>query len=363
MRAIYDVNVAGTNISAALAPVLLGLSVTDNTGTHSDTATLDIDDTDGRIILPAYGAAVVIRLGWENKGTREVFRGTVDEIRSAGSKSGGRVLSICAKGVNTLGRAKEGQDRHFDNKTIEEILKEAGQYAGITQISVDPQLASIRLPYLDMRSESFLNLGERLGAMLGGNFRVQGEKATLARRAGGYTPSVSAAAGDNLIIWDITPIIGRARFKKARAKSYDMKAAAVVSEEADTDLDDADATITIRDLAADPAEAKAVAKSRAVTSEENAGAGTVEINGSTDAVPDGQCVLTGARPGIDGTYKIKSVTHNVSKGGGWTTSISLDHPQAGAGKDKRAKSSGAKGSGQPTEAARKIDGILAGGKK
>lgn len=359
-RAIFDVTVAGTNISAALRPLLLSLSVTDNIGSNSDTASIELDDTGGQIILPKQGAAVSVSLGWEGEGIREIFTGTVDEFRSSGSKSSGRTLSINAKGVNTLGKAKEGQTRHFDDKSVGDILKAAGGHAGVGQIEVDPELAKIKLPYIDMREESFIHLGERLGAMIGGSFRVQGSKATMARRAAEYSPSVTAQSGVNLMSWDMTPIISRARFKTARAKSYDVKKAAEVVTEEPTDLDDAgaDATITRRDLMADPAEAKQAAKGDAASSLEASGGGTVVIDGNVDAVPGGQCMLIGARPGIDGSYSITSVTHSYGSGG-FTTSLQLGHPKKGAGKDNRREIADTEQENGRDDAA--IDEIISGG--
>ena len=55
-RALFNVTVAGTNITTALMPVLLGLQVSDKVGTHTDSADLEIDDTEARIILPQKGA-------------------------------------------------------------------------------------------------------------------------------------------------------------------------------------------------------------------------------------------------------------------------------------------------------------------
>jgi phage protein D len=336
-RAIFDVLVAGTSITTALAPVFTGLSITDNAGTHSDTATIEVDDTDGRIILPQPQAPVVIRLGWIGDGTREVFRGTVDEVRSSGSRGGGRSLSISAKGVDTTGKAKEGQQRHFDGQTVEAILTAAGAPAGITQIDVDPALAGVVFPYLDMRDESFLHLGERLARELGAGFRVHGERAVLAKRAGGYTPSVTAAWGVNLQSWSMTPAIGRGRFVQTRARAYDMRRAAEVIEEAATGTTLSSAALARRELLPDKEAAKRAAESDAAAAKEKAGGGSVVIEGTTEAVPDGRCVIVGARPGIDGTYTIKTVTHSLSRGGGWTTSLELAEPQAGAGTDTRAR--------------------------
>ena len=124
-RAVFSVIVAGSNITAPLTPVLISLEVSDKVGTHSDTARLEIDDTDGRIILPQAGASVAIALGWEGEALRIVFEGTVDEVRSSGSRGSGRTLSVSAKGVDTTRKPKTGQQRHFDDKTVNQNLGSA----------------------------------------------------------------------------------------------------------------------------------------------------------------------------------------------------------------------------------------------
>ncbi len=333
-RAIFSVTVAGTNISTALLPVLIGLSVSDQVGTHSDTATLDIDDTNGQIVLPQVGAAVLIALGWSDQGMRPVFEGTVDEVKSSGSRGGGRTLNISAKGVDTLRLPKQGQQRHFDDTSVKDILTKAGQVVGITSFDIDPALAGIVRKYFDMRDESFIHMGERLARDIGGNFRVQGNKAILTQRAGPYTASVVAAWGQNLHSWDISPSLGRGRFGKAQARSYDMQAATVVTKEATSGLS-ADATHARREFQASPEESLLVATSDAKTSKQAAGGGSVVIEGNTEAIPDGLCIVTGARAGVDGPYRIKSVNHTYSRGGGFVTSLELIEPQGGVGTDSR----------------------------
>jgi hypothetical protein len=65
----------------------------------SDTASLELDDRGGQIVLPRPGSLVLISLGWEGQGMGRVFEGTVDEIRASGGRSG-RTLSISAKGMD-----------------------------------------------------------------------------------------------------------------------------------------------------------------------------------------------------------------------------------------------------------------------
>lgn len=333
-RAVFSVTVAGTNISTALLPVLTSLTVSDKVGTHSDTVSLEIDDTNGQIILPQVGAPVIVALGWADQGMRPVFDGTVDEVKSSGSRGGGRTLSISAKGVDTTRMPKQGQQRHFDNSTVKDILTKAGQMVGITQFEIDPALAGLVRTYFEMRDESFIHMGERLAREIGGNFRVQGTKAIVTQRAGPYTAAVQAAWGQNLHSWDISPSLGRGRFGKARARAYDMQAAELITEEIETGLE-ADATHARRELEASVDDARRAIRSDAATSKQAIGGGTVVIEGNTEAIPDGLCIVSGARPGVDGAYRIKSVTHNYSRGGGFVTSLELIEPQSGVGTDSR----------------------------
>lgn len=333
-RAIFSVTVAGSNISTALLPVMTSLTVSDKVGTHSDTVTLDIDDTEGRIILPQVGAQVMVALGWSDEGLRPVFEGTVDEVRSSGSRGSGRTLAISAKGVDTTRMPKQGQQRHFDNSAVSDIFSKAGKMVGIEAFEIDPALASIVRPYFEMRDESFIHMGERLAREIGANFRVQGNKAIVTKRAGAYTAAVVAAWGQNLHSWDISPALGRGRFGKARARAYDMQAAELITEVIETGID-AVATYARRELEATVDDAKRAIAADAATSKQATGGGSVVIEGNTQAIPDGLCIVAGARPGVDGAYRIQSVTHSYSRGGGFVTSLELIEPQSGNGTDSR----------------------------
>lgn len=329
-RAIFMVQVAGTNITGTISPVLIGIEVTDKVGTHSDQCRLMCDDTGGRIAMPQKGAPMMVALGWENGGVRPVFEGTVDEVRSSGSRGGGRTLTITGKGLDTTKKAKAGQQRHWDDTTIEKALQDAGSFAGVDNVVVDPELASIERKYIDMRDESFIHFGERLAREVGGNFAVRGTTAYLTAKGGFYTAFVNASYGDNLHSWDIAPILGRPRYNKARARWYDKKEHKWKEKEVDVDLD-VDARYEHRWAKADEKETEQQAKSDKATSERDAGEGNVTIEGNADAIPDGLCVVQGTRPGIDGSYRIEEVQHNLARGGGWTTRLSLKQPDVGGG--------------------------------
>ncbi|WP_412506666.1 phage late control D family protein [Roseovarius sp. SYSU LYC5161] len=333
-RAVFNVTVAGTNITTALIPVLLGLRVSDKVGTHTDSADLEIDDADGRIVLPRKGAKVEVGLGWSSEGMRTVFRGTVDEVKSSGNRGAGRRLMITAKGMDTTGPVKEGQQRHWDDVTVDTILRDAAGFAGIANIEIDPGLRGLTRTYFEMRDESFIAMGERLAREIGGNFRIVGDTVILSKRNADYQAAVRAVWGENLHSWDITPQLGRPQFSEVRARWYDVARAGWQLVQRSTGLD-VQAIHAARLSRAGATEASQQADSDAATAEHDAGEGTVTIEGNTGAVPDGLCVVAGTRTGLDGAYRIEAVTHTLTRGGGFVTSLDLKQPQDGAGRDAR----------------------------
>ncbi|MDV4144380.1 hypothetical protein [Shimia sp. FJ5] len=333
-RALFNVTVAGTNITTALMPVLLGLQVSDKVGTHTDSADLEIDDTDGRIVLPKIGAPVSIALGWDSEGLRVVFEGTVDELKSSGTRSAGRRLRFTAKGMDTTGRAKEGQQRHWDGATVETILLDAATHAGITEIEIDPKLRNLTRGYFEMRDESLIAMGERLAREIGGNFRVTGGQIVLSKRNADYAAAIAATWGQNLHSWDIAPKLGRPQFGAVRGRWYDVEAGAwqVVDRATGVDLPSIYADRFAR---AGEQETTQQGESDAATTARDAGEGAVVIEGNTAAVPDGLCTVSGTRPGVDGSYRIEAVTHTLTRSGGFVTTLELKQPQQGAGTDVR----------------------------
>lgn len=342
-RALFEVIVGGQNITATLAPLLISLSVNDKAGLSSDTASIEIDDTDARAIMPGVGDPMSIKLGWEGEGVGVVFVGTVDEVRARGGRSG-RTLSVSAKGMDTRKKAKQGQRQHFDDKSIEEVMQAAGKTAGLT-VTVDPAFAKIMRPYIALDDESFVAFGERIAREVGGTFKIVGEKAILAKRSGGVSPSgatlatVTAAWGQNLHDYDVKPLLGRPVEKETVARWYDPKAGEYKEEKAETGTEGGETTKPARFIEADQDRAKEQAGSDAVESDRKSGEGTVSIEGNIGAQPEGVCMLTGCRPGVDGSYRIEGVTHDYSRSG-FVTRLELGQPKGEAGKDKRGKKRG-----------------------
>ncbi|MGV2109787.1 phage late control D family protein [Agrobacterium salinitolerans] len=342
-KAVAEIWIDGVNVTDRISPLLISLSVSDRAGMSSDSASIELDDTNGRAILPSDKAAVSIKLGWEGEGVAEIFRGTVDGSPRADGGRGGRTISITAKSMDVRGKAKQGQRRHFDDETIEKALQETGREAGVT-VAVDPSFASIKRSYIGLENESFAEFGERIAREVGGTFKIVGDRAVLVKRNGGINAAGAALAtvqaiwGENLHDYSITPIAGRWLEKSVRTRWYDPKTAEYKTTDAETGTEGASTVYEDTLTASNEQDAQRRATSLAAELDRESGEGTVTIEGNIGAQPEGSCVVAKCRPGIDGTYRIEGVTHDYSRSG-WVTRLDLGQPKGDAGKDKRGEKS------------------------
>lgn len=331
----WGVSLAGQDLTSEWAPTLISIAVTDKAGEASDSCDLTINDSAGQIRLPSKRMPISVTLD----GNR-VFQGFVEKVRSSGSRSGGRLLKVSAKGFDTGSKVKEPQQFHLDDTDLEGYLTQLAKNAGLG-ISIDPALGGIKQDYWAADGESLIAIGERLARKFGGTFKIRGDKAVFARRGGLVAPggmalgSVEAAVNSNLIDWDITPKDPRRRFGNGRAVWFDRPSASFKKTDLDFGNAGLNATHLVRAIAADEGEAEAVLDARKREGKWESGAGTVQLTLTVGAVVEGQCRVSGTRPGIDGVYVIDTVKHSANRNGGATTSLDLKQPGSGAGDDSR----------------------------
>lgn len=330
-QAIFAVLVAGSDITLRMRDIVQSITVSDKAGTTADTATIVLDDSAGNLIFPPYNAPIVILLGFRGAGISIAFTGTVDEVRQSGGR-GGKNITITAKGIDTSSKAKEPQQRHFDDMTIEDMLKAAGEYAGVTDMRIDQELAAITRKYEHMDDESFIAFGERIAKEIGGTFKMRNGIAIMAKKNSGRTPSgaplapVFAVRGENLHTWDIAPYIGRPRYKQIRVRFYDAQKAKHDEVVVDTGVEGSDAIAVGTFRAPNKEAAEEKANSLKAESERGSGVGSLSIEGNVGAQPEATCLIAGARIGIDGAYVIDGVDHTYSRGSGFVTKLALAYP-------------------------------------
>lgn len=332
----WSVSVGGTPMTDGMRPYLQSIRVTDKAGSASDSCSLTFDDTAGQIRLPQPGSSVAVSLNGV-----PVFRGVSEVPKSRGGRGAGRTLQVSAKGFDVRGKAKEPQLMHQDDGSIGDFLKKLGEKAGFNT-DVDPALRNIMRDYIVADGESFLYMGEKLARELGGTFKLRGKDAVLTKLGGEFgLPEISGLFGQgglsgNLISWDIEPLSSSEIFGEVAVRYFDRPSGEIRTQRSQSDAEQTSpALYLVRSVARDESHAREIAEGRTREIEREGGAGSVTLDLTPSAQAEALFHLTGTRSGVDGTYRIVSVTHQASRSGGATTTLKLKQPQGGAGQDTR----------------------------
>lgn len=336
----WSVSVNGRDASSAMNDFLLSIEIDEKEGGGGDTATLELDDTGGRMTLPRAGARVVISLAGLQK-----FDGWTEEPEWDYARGGGRKISVHCVSHDTRGSIKDPQHWHQDGGSLSDFLTRAAHEAGLSSVAVAATFATIVRPWWSPGGASFLHLGERLANELGGVFKVRGGKAILAERGAG-----SSASGLELpaVVFDCSdetvasikakPFTGRESRSKAKATWFDRAAGKWRTEEVDIDpIDGAPASVAHgRYPRADGATAQHLTKGRKRAAAHDKGSVTVVADLRVNVPVGAPATVRNARAGVDGAWKVKNAKHHLDRGGGGKSTFDLGQPEGSAGKDTRA---------------------------
>lgn len=334
----FRVSLAGQNITDRIRPILLDLKIVDKAGATSDTAQIALDNTDGQLVVPPSGSLMVIDLD----GRAAAFTGKIDDPKSSGARGQGRTIAISAKSMDTRGNLKTPRQKSWEDKTLGDILPEAGKLAGLSDVQVHSDFASITREHTWMDGHNFVAFGHELAAEYGATFKIFKDVGVFVPRGQGLSasgqalPKIVAEWGRNLISWsDVSPDIGRPQFREVAGRWYDLDEATWKNEVESVSGANVDGSQALAAARENQDTAKAAAGSEAKESERAKGAGRVEIDGDITAQAEAEFELIGADPYVDGTYKVAGVTQQLNRQRGFITNCDLAQPGGGAGEDDR----------------------------
>ncbi|MFT4015291.1 MAG: contractile injection system protein, VgrG/Pvc8 family [Paracoccus sp. (in: a-proteobacteria)] len=192
----FKVIAAGADITPQIKDRLLGLTITDEAGTKSDTVEILLDDRDGLIELPAPDAPLLVLLGYRETGLIPMGLFTSDEVMVTSPSA---TLTIRAKAADLGGSIKDQKARGWDKTTISEIVgKIAGEHDLTPKVSA--RFQAVRIEHIDQADESDISFLDRLGrdhdalvSVKGGHPAVHGQG--QGRGSHGQRPADPAASG------------------------------------------------------------------------------------------------------------------------------------------------------------------------
>lgn len=317
----FQVIAAGINITSQIKDRLLSLRISDEAGSKSDQLEIALDDRDGIVEVPQPGAPMLVMMGYKEVGIIPMGAYTSDEVTIS---SAPQTMTIRAKAADLGGAIKGQKSRSWDKKTIGEIVETIAGEHKLTPKVADKYKA-IKYEHLDQTDESDLNFLTRIGRDHDALVSVKGGAMLFMTRGAGLTVSGLAMVPRPVLAseatsWTLT-FTTRTNYKSVIAAWQDTKAA----KRKEVTAGSGDPVFKLRHIYSSEQEAKQAADAKLQEVARGNDTFEVAIPGDPLVAAEGRILAVGFRPGVDGLWSIKSVTHEIGSGG-FTTSISAERP-------------------------------------
>lgn len=347
----FEIKVNGKAVASIMIERLISLTITDKEGVGSDAIEVDLNDGHPFAAIPKKGDKIEASIGYKETGIVPYGSYTIDEPEVRFLPYG---MSIKGRGANVRDQLKQSRTRHWDDKTVGDILREIASDNGLSPV-IDESVASHKYTWFGQNGESDMHVAERLARLHGALFSIKDGKLIFSKRGSG-----KSASGK-----DLTPIIvgpsdiiaGTARVnfayrkkvRKVKAKIRDRLTAETVEIEEDSD-DEGTADFTIKDNFSTKEEAKLAAKSKAESLKSETVTTTVAVFGNPAIRAGAPFSYKGVHPEIDGVeFIIETAVHRISKSGYITEITAKLKPTAKASSATGEKSPDKAASKQPSQ--------------
>lgn len=318
----FSISANGVDITNRLAGSGVSMTITDNVGSKADTLTLVLDDVDGSIAAPKTGAVLNPVGGYEGR-MRDFGQFSVDSVVFSGWP---QQITIQAKSVAAKSLAKQRDPKAYPQKefaTYGDIFADVAGRVGLSLSISDSIKATVNV-YEAQTEESSLEFMTRIGDKLNASVTVKAGRVVVVARGEGVSasgsalPIVKVARGVNLLSYSVTEK-DEPKHSTVEASYYDRKKNKKETVEESTGLDGPKFCIRTPHQGKD--EAKRAAKAQAKRLVRDTREATFDINGEPFAQAEAKAAVSGCRSNVDGTWSIKTVTHNFSASGAYTTSL------------------------------------------
>lgn len=168
----FMLKIDSKDITGNISDRLISLTMTDNRGFEADQLDIELNDADGRVVLPVRGAVLTLFLGW--KGSALIGKGsfTVDEVEHRGAPD---TVTIRARSADFRGSLNSRREESWHAKTLGMIVETIATRNKLTA-AVAPELAKIVIPHIDQSQESDAKFLTRLADRNGGEVSVKAGK-------------------------------------------------------------------------------------------------------------------------------------------------------------------------------------------
>jgi phage protein D len=325
-RAGYQLVVDGRDVSDLVGVRLVSLNLSERRAGEADTLQVRLQDTDGRLSIPAEKAVITLALGWLAGpgpiGLVPKGRFILDEVEHEGPPD---TLQIKARSADFTADLTTVRDRAWSDATLGQVLTDIAGRNGLSP-RVDQRLAGVALAHLEQSRESDAALLARLG-------RRFDAVATVKAGALVFLPAGAgrAASGTAITPAEISrDMVSRHRWRRADRQRHDGAEAQwhdVASGQRRLVQVGAEGRRrrlrTIYGTEAEARQAAEAATSRA--SRADRGLLLTLAAGRPDIGPERPVRVSGFKAAIDATgWVVDAADHVLDAGGGLRTDLTLE---------------------------------------
>jgi len=181
----FLLSVNNQDVTANIKPRLLSLTMTDNRGFEADQLDIELDDADGKLVMPMRGALVSLFLGWQGQALVSKGQFTVDEVEHHGAPD---TMTIRARSVDFRGTFNSRREVSYHDTTLGDIVLQVAERNKLAA-TLAQELASIAVSHIDQTQESDAKFLTRLAALYGAVVAIKAGKLMFIRPGNGVTAS------------------------------------------------------------------------------------------------------------------------------------------------------------------------------
>lgn len=179
----FSLTLQGNDITHNIRPRLLSLSLTDNRGFEADQLDIELDDSDGLMVMPQRNAVLSLALGWQGSPLTHKGRFTVDEVEHRGAPD---TLTIRARSADFRGTLNTRREASYHDTTLGDIVRQVAARNQLTAKLADG-LDSLAIGHIDQTQETDAAFITRLASLNGAVAAVKNGCLLLIRPGNGTT--------------------------------------------------------------------------------------------------------------------------------------------------------------------------------
>ncbi|CAI1682846.1 Phage protein D [Serratia quinivorans] len=179
----FSLSLQEKDITQNIRKRLITLSLTDNRGFEADQLDIELDDSDGLMVMPQRNAVLALSLGWKGAALTPKGLFTVDEVEHRGAPD---TLTIRARSADFRGSLNTRRDESYHDTTLSHIVQKIASRNKL-KATIAAGLGTIKVSHIDQTQETDAAFLTRLASLNGAVAVVKNGSLLFMRPGNGTT--------------------------------------------------------------------------------------------------------------------------------------------------------------------------------